>query len=80
MAIPDGQKMTASMFDEMGMATDPATDPHLFMTQHGLDETAFREALTEYRNLDTGWVVSPWAPEIGVLATDFINWFRWERL
>lgn len=57
------------------------TDPHMFMTANNIDQASFREALVEYRNLDTGWPESPWAQgEVGVLSTDFVNWYRWERL
>lgn len=60
---------------------DTETDPYIFMTTNGIDKASFRDALIEYRNLDTGYVASPWAmDEIGVLSADFINWYRWERL
>lgn len=76
-----GQRMTGAMFDEMQQSSDPATDPHLFMTANNIDQNDFRAALVEYRDLDTGWPGSPWASdEIGVLAADFINWYQWERL
>lgn len=55
-------------------------DPHLFMTRENITKADLGEALREYRNLDT-WDSTPWArDEIGVLSTDFINWYRWERL
>lgn len=55
-------------------------DPHLFMTRENITKGDLGEALREYRNLDT-WDSTPWAhDEIGVLSTDFINWYRWERL
>jgi hypothetical protein len=56
------------------------TDPHMFMTQEGITKSDLRDALCEYRALDT-WPGSPWADgELGVLSTDFINWYQWERL
>ncbi|MGV8912222.1 MAG: hypothetical protein ACOH14_06340 [Rhodoglobus sp.] len=71
----------ASAFDGLQESADPATDPHMFMATNNIGESDFRTALTEYRSLDTGYVGSPWAmDEIGVLAADFINWYRWERL
>jgi hypothetical protein len=61
--------------------TDPDTNPHIFMTAHAIDKTTLRDALVEYRNLDTGYYGSPWEQgELGVLSTDFINWYQWERL
>ena len=76
-----GHPITSWMLDEMGSTVpDTETDPHLFMTQEGITKADLGEALREYRNLDT-WDSSPWAcDEIGVLSTDFINWYRWERL
>ena len=71
------------IFDETrrGASADPETDPYMFMTANNIDQASFRSALTEYRNLDTGYCGSPWASdEIGVLSADFINWYRWERL
>lgn len=59
---------------------DTETDPHMFMIQEGIRRNDLSEALREYRALDT-WDSSPWEKDdIGVLATDFINWYRWERL
>lgn len=60
---------------------DAETDPHMFMTAEGITRADFSSALREYRALDTGWDSSPWEQsEIGVLSTDFVNWYRWERL
>lgn len=60
---------------------DADTDPHMFMTAEGITRGDFSAALREYRALDTGWDASPWEQsEIGVLSTDFVNWYRWERL
>lgn len=60
---------------------EPDTNPHMFITANNIDQADFRAALIEYRNLDTGYFGSPWAQdEIGVLAADFVNWYRWERL
>lgn len=79
-----GAKPSAFIKDEIWQAArnvEPDTDPHMFMTANNIDQNDFRAALAEYRNLDTGYVGSPWAmDEIGVLAADFINWYRWERL
>lgn len=59
---------------------DTETDPHMFMTAENITKADLGEALREYRALDT-WDANPWATdEIGVLSTDFINWYRWERL
>lgn len=59
---------------------DAETDPHMFMTTERIERADLSEALREYRALDT-WDSSPWEKdEIGVLSTDFINWYRWERL
>lgn len=81
---PRGASARLVIHDEWnpdGGTIEPATDPHLFMTANNLDKADFRAALAEYRNLDTGYFGSPWAQdEIGVLAADFVNWFRWERL
>lgn len=83
---PQGARITASMFDEMGkrgaaLVPDTETDPHLFITQEGITKGDLGEAMREYRALDVPWPGSPWAPdEINVLSTDFINWYRWERL
>lgn len=77
-----GGRVTAAVFDEWKGETvpDAETDPHLFMTKEGIDRGDMSAALREYRNLDT-WDSSPWErEEIGVLSTDFINWYRWERL
>jgi hypothetical protein len=63
------------------VTSEPATDPHLFMTANNIGTGALRQALVEYRNLDTCYYGSPWEPgELSVLSTDFINWYRWERL
>lgn len=78
-----GAPITGWMLDQMGKGItvpDTETDPHLFMTQEGIDRADLSTALREYRDLDT-WDSSPWEKdEIGVLSTDFINWYRWERL
>lgn len=59
---------------------DVETDPHMFATREGITKADLGDALREYRSLDT-WPGSPWADgEIGVLSTDFISWYRWERL
>lgn len=69
------------VFDETRGNTDPDTDPHIFMVANNIDASTFRDALVEYRNLETGWPESPWEQgELGVLSTDFVNWYRWERL
>ena len=77
-----GQRITAAWLDEMqgDIVPDTETDPHMFMTQENIDRSDMSAALREYRYLDT-WDSSPWEKgEIGVLSTDFINWYRWERL
>lgn len=77
-----GARITAAWLDEMqgGNVPDTETDPHMFMTQEGIDRADMSAALREYRDLDT-WDSTPWEKdEIGVLSTDFINWYRWERL
>ena len=59
---------------------DADTDPHMFMTTEGITRADFSAALREYREMDT-WDSTPWSrDEIGVLSTDFVNWYRWERL
>lgn len=71
---------TQAWIDEPRGVPDVDTDPHMFMTTENIDRAKLSAALREYRDLDT-WDSSPWAPdELGVLATDFINWYRWERL
>lgn len=79
-----GTAQTHQWTDEWNGAVDvpdTETDPHLFMTQEGITRADLGDALREYRTLDTGYMGSPWAmDEVGVLAADFINWYRWERL
>jgi hypothetical protein len=86
---PDRRKEAMSgmsgqwIFDETHWdgSGEPAVDPHWFMASNSIDTGTFREALVEYRNLDTGYYGSPWEQdELGVLSTDFVNWYRWERL
>ena len=75
------RESSGSIFEGMQQSVDPATDPHMFMATNNIDEQDFRAALTEYRSLDTGYTSSPWSmDELDVLAADFINWYRWERL
>lgn len=77
---PTGQWIMDEQWQQ-ARTPEPDTDPHMFMTANNISPTDFRAALVEYRNLDTGYMGSPWAQdEIGVLSTDFINWYRWERL
>lgn len=77
-----GARIAAAWLDEMqgGNVPDAETDPYMFMAQEGIDRADMSAALREYRDLDT-WDSTPWEKEeIGVLSTDFINWYRWERL
>lgn len=72
--------MTYSSWLGEASVPDTETDPHMFMTQEGIERIELSTALREYRDLDT-WDSSPWEKDqIGVLSTDFINWYRWERL
>lgn len=79
-----GATPTGAWIDETpwkgAVVPDTETDPHMFMTTENIERADFSEALREYRALDT-WDSSPWEKEeIGVLSTDFVNWYRWERL
>lgn len=57
-------------------------DPEVFMVVERIDRVALGEALREYRSMDLSYVHdSPWEDDtLNVLTTDFINWYRWERL
>lgn len=78
-AVTRGHTITGAQIDEMTIP-NTETDPHLFMTAEGITKADLSGALREYRALDT-WPGSPWADgETDVLSTDFINWYRWERL
>lgn len=64
-----------SIFDEL--AEQPETVAvDVFMGNHNLDSVGMREALREFRS-EGGY--SPYEDR-DILSTDFLNWFRWERL
>lgn len=50
----------------------------VFMADHGLSRTGFRELLREYRS-ETGWSAFEWG-ERDVLDSQFLSWFEWERI
>lgn len=50
----------------------------VFMANHGLSRTGFRELLREYRS-ETGWSAFEWGQR-GVLDSQFLSWFEWERI
>ena len=57
-------------------------DPDVFMAVENIDRLELGVALREYRDIDSSYIHdSPWEDDaLNTLTTDFINWFRWERL
>lgn len=57
---------------------DTTFNVELFMLAGGFSLADMKEILREYRS-EAGW--SPFEMgEVETLSSDFLNWFRWERL
>jgi hypothetical protein len=58
--------------------TETTVNVELFMLAGGFRVADMKEILRDYRS-ETGW--SPFEMgEVETLSSDFLNWFRWERL
>jgi len=71
------EKGTVARFEIHDDEYDEQQRVLVFQFDRGLSDAELRDALREYR-AETEY--SPWEmDEVGVLTTEFVSWFRWDR-